>query len=209
MDEHEMKRWHCRREDLFPTKLPYSAVSVINQQLPALDAERADRALVAYSEAKPYKGFYMLKYMVWYERVGDGRKPFSTTGTAPKGAPPSDRTHGVDYADAERLEREAYARLPQSFIDECRRKYSEYGWPYASRGWRILCIEAYLGHDVEQYRVRPMMGSAGWEREERLKRESDERTRLRLETAVQARDVIIHKLKAQIAQLGGTVDAFA
>ena len=205
MDEHEMKTWHSRREDLFPTKLPYSALSTINRQLPALDAERADRALVAYSNAKPYRGFYMLRYMVWYERVGDGerRPPFSGTESALGRAPaPATNDGGDDSYDAERREREAYAALPPEYIRECETLLADWGWPIGSRGWRLMCLDRYIGRDIERYRIHPAFGSAEYDRDLERKRARAEYERLGLETAVA-------RLRARLLQLGESIDVIA
>lgn len=200
MDTAEMNRWHDRREALFPTKLPHSAISVINQQLPALEAERADRALVSYSKQKPYKGFYMLKYMVHYERAGDGRKPFSGTDGAQRAAAPA--TNMDEAHHAERREREAYGHLPPDFIAACRKKFADWGWPEGSRAWMLLCLEHYVGRDVEQYRVHPWFGSKEYDAAERRKAAA---------AAYQANQAqtLVERLRAEIVRLGGRADAIA
>lgn len=209
MDSADMKRWHEKRETLFPTKLPYSAITTINAQLPKLDAERADRALVAYSEARPYRGFYMLKYMVWYERVGDAerRPPFSGTDSAPEraAAPATNDDDGWD-GDAERREREAYAALPDDFLAMCRQKLHDWGWPMNSRGWRIMCLDAYVGREIAQYRLHPMFGSAERDRLDEMKRREAERERLGLESIISAMNARIAGLEAE---LGRRVDVTA
>lgn len=205
MDETEMKTFHSRREDLFPTKLPYSAITAINAQLRSLEAERADRALVAYSKAKPYRGFYLLKFMVWYERAGDGerRPPFSGTDTAlRRGAAPATNDGGDDSYDAERREREAYAALPPEYVLECETLLADWGWPIGSRGWRIMCLDRYIGRDIERYRIHPAFGSAEYDRDLERKRARAEYERLGLETAVA-------RLRARLAQLGESIDVIA
>lgn len=201
MDEHDMNRWHDRREALFPTKLPHSAISVINRQLPALDAERADRALVSYSKAKPYKGFYMLKYMVHYERVGDGETPFSGTDGARRAAAPATNIQD-DGHHAERREREAYGHLPQEFIAACRVRFADWNWPEGSRGWCMLCLEHYVGRDVEQYRIHPYFGSKQYDREQRRKAAEAAYAAGRAQT-------LVERLRAEIVRLGGRADAIA
>lgn len=199
MDEHQMRNWHSRREALFPTKLPYSAITAINQQLPALEAERAERALVKYSEAKPYKGFYMLKYMVHYERVGDGETPFSTPGNAPRGAPPAEPNDDGGYIDAERREREAYQALPNDFRERCAREYAEWGWPLGSRGWMILCLDAFVGRDISGYQC----GTNIFTRDREKEREREE-AQSRQER--QGLLLTIGELRNQVLALGGSLN---
>jgi len=198
MDEHAMKRWHEQREALFPTKLPYSALTVINAQLPRLEAERASRALVSYSKAKSYRGFYMLKYMVHYERVGDGETPFSTPGNAPKGAPPAEETDD-GWRDAERREREAYQALPDDFNEHCARAYADWGWPIGSRGWMILCLDAYVGRDISGYQC----GTNIFTRDRDKEREREE-----AQSRQERKGLLltIGELRNQVLALGGAIN---
>jgi len=202
MDAHEIKRWHEQREALFPTKLPYSALTVINQQLPRLEAERASRALVSYSKAKPYRGFYMLKYMVHYERVGDDETPFSTPGNAAKAAPPADPNDDGGYMNAQRREREAYQALPNDFKERCAREYADWGWPLGSRGWMILCLDADVGRDVEPYRRHQNYFSKQADRERKAAEAAEVYERQRLLE-------VIGNLRCEIMRLGGRCDVTA
>lgn len=204
MDEHAIRRWHARREDLFPTKLPYSAVTNINAQLPKLEEGRSMKALEKYAAQKPYKGFYMLKYMVWYERLGkdEHRPPFSRTDSAPKGAAAAPTNDEGDFIVSERREREAYEALPLDYREACKARYADWGWPEASRAWRIICLDAYVGRPVEQYRIGTNIFTRDRDREAdfKAKQEYMERT---------GYVALIAALRAQVRELGGNIDVIA
>lgn len=199
MDEHEMRRWHQERESLFPTKLPYSALTVINAQLPRLEAERASRALVSYSKAKPYKGFYMLKYMVHYERVGDDETPFGTAGNAPKGALPPEPNDDGEYLDAERREREAYEALPDDYRERCKDVYADWGWPIGSRAWMLICLDAFVGRDVSGYKIGTNVFSKQAERDRKRAEERDAQERHGMLATIGG-------LRLQVLALGGSIN---
>jgi hypothetical protein len=197
-----MREWHKAREGLFPTKLPYTAVTAINSQLPQLEFQRAMRALTLYSQQKPYKGFYMLKYMVWYERAGTDERPLGTPGTAPRGAPPAEETDWEDARTAERREREAYEALPNDYRDACRTRFAEWGWPEGSRAWRLICLDAYVGRDVEPYRIGTNVFTRDANREAEMKERAEYMQRRGYLELVSA-------LRAEISRLGGNVDVVA
>ena len=151
MTDGEMKTWHDQRESLFPTRIPYSAIASINQQLPKLEFQRASAALTAYSQEKPYRGFYMTRFNVHYERQPSAGK------AAPERRAPPPGNDG-DYEADQRAEREQYAALPGDFIAECEILFANWGGGTASRAYRILCIDAYAKRDVERYRVHGVLG---------------------------------------------------
>jgi hypothetical protein len=151
MTDAEMRTWHDPRESLFPTRLPYSAIANINAQLPKLEFQRASNALTTYSQEKPYRGFYMTRFNVHYER-----QP-SAGNAAPERRAPPPGNDGNPEAD-QRAERELYAALPEAFATECKARYGDWGWGTASRAFRILCIDAYHRADVERYRVHGVLG---------------------------------------------------
>jgi hypothetical protein len=204
MDEPAIRRWHQRREALFPVKLPYSALTVINTQLPKLEEDTAMTALQLYSEAKPYRGFYMLKYMTHYERALTAERdpPFSRTDSAPKGAAAAATNDGGDDIDAERREREAYEALPGDYREACKSRYAEWGWPVASRAFRLICLDAYVGRDVTRYRIGTNVFTRDQERERDLKSRQEfmERTGY-----VQ----LITQLRHEVHRLGGNIDVIA
>ena len=202
MDTPQMREWHTTREGLFPTKLPYSALTVINAQLPKLDYERAMKALTLYAEQKPYRGFYMLKFMVWYERASTDERPLGTPGNSPKGSPPADETDWEDSQTAERREREAYEALPNDYREACKTRFADWGWPVGSRAWRLICLDAYVGRDVEKYRI----GTNVFTEDQDKAREFKERAEF-----MQRRGYIelCEALRVEIRRLGGTVDVVA
>jgi len=151
MTDGEMKTWHDQRESLFPTRIPYSAIASINQQLPKLEFQRASAALTAYSQEKPYRGFYMTRFNVHYERQPSAGK------AAPERRAPPPGNDG-DYEADQRAEREQYAALPGDFIAECEILFANWGWGTASRAYRILCIDAYAKRDVTRYRIDGVLG---------------------------------------------------
>jgi len=202
MDETQMREWHTSREGLFPTKLPYTAVTAINSQLPQLEFKRAMRALTLYSQQKPYKGFYMLKYMVWYERAGQDERPLCTPGNSPKGAPPADETDWEDSQTAERLEREAYEALPGDYREACKARYADWGWPVASRAWRLICLDAYVGRDVTIYRI----GTNVFTRDQQRERDMKERQEF-MERSGYVQ--LITQLRHEVQRLGGNIDVIA
>jgi len=199
MEPTDIRRWHERREALFPTKIPYTALSAINAQLPRLEIERAMRALDSYAQQRPYKGFYWLRYMVHYERAAADMGDARTLGTAPRGAPPAEETGDID---AERAERERYESLPDAFRADCARRFAEWGWPAGSRAWRLLCIDAYDGREIERYR-----------RATNIFTETDQRKQELAERAeyMQRRGFLelITQLRHEIVLLGGKPDVVA
>ena len=201
MDERQMKQWHEKREALFAVNLPHSALSIINQQLPNLDFDIAIEALEVYAQKKPYRGFYMLKYMAIYEKISEDHPRGGER--APNGAPPPAKTlddNGWKYD--ERAEREAYEALPDGFKAECERKYADYGWRTGTRQWRLLCLRAAAGQDVQCYRVHPPFASRAYDRERDFKMKQAE-----MERTGYVR--LIEKLRREVEKLGGSINVTA
>lgn len=199
MDAEQMKTWHEKRESLFAVKLPHSAISHINAQLPLLDHERAMAALVVYRAEKPYKGFYMARFNWHYQRTPSARTDRAASRAA---AEPADAFTMEDALDSERREREAYDALPFDFLEQCREQFAGWGWPEGTRGWRILCLDAYVGRPVEQYRQRANIFSKEYEREERI--QAQEKWR-----AERGYLDLIAALRAEVVRLGGRCDIVA
>jgi hypothetical protein len=201
MDERQMKQWHAKREALFAVNLPHSALSIINQQLPNLDFDVAMEALEVYAQRKPYKGFYMLKYMAIYEKLAEDHPRGGQK--APKGASaPAKTLPDNGWQHDERAEREAYEALPDGFKAECERKYADYGWRTGTRQWRLLCLRAAAGQDVECYRVHPPFASRAYDRERDFKMKQEEMERIGY---VQ----LIEKLRREVEKLGGNINVTA
>ncbi len=201
MDERQMKQWHEKREALFAVNLPHSALSIINQQLPSLDFDVAIEALEVYAQRKPYKGFYMLKYMAIYEKLAEDHPRGGQK--APKGASaPAKTLDDNGWKHDERAEREAYEALPDGFKAECERKYADYGWRTGTRQWRLLCLRAAAGQDVECYRVHPPFASRAYDREREFKMKQEEMERFGY---VQ----LIEKLRREVEKLGGNINVTA
>jgi hypothetical protein len=201
MDEHAMKRWHEKREALFAVNLPASAIAVINQKLPDLEPVAAMEALEVYAKRKPYKGFYMIRYMAIYERIAEDQPRGGDR--APESARPPAKTlpdNGWKYD--ERAEREAYEALPDGVKAECERKYADYGWKPGTRQWRVLCLRAAKGLDVECYRIHPSFASKAYDRAQEMKRRQDEMERFGYMQ-------LIEKLRREVEKLGGCVDVKA
>jgi len=201
MDERQMKQWHEKREALFAVNLPHSALSIINQQLPNLEFDIAIEALEVYAQRKPYKGFYMLKYMAIYEKLAEDHPRGGQK--APKGASaPAKTLPDNGWQHDERAEREAYEALPDGFKAECERKYADYGWRTGTRQWRLLCLRAAAGQDVECYRVHPPFASRAYDRERDFKMKQEEMERIGY---VQ----LIEKLRREVEKLGGSINVTA
>ncbi len=201
MDERQMQTWHAKREALFAVNLPHSALSIINQQLPSLDFDIAIEALEVYAQRKPYKGFYMLKYMAIYERIAEDHPRGGQK--APKGASaPAKTLPDNGWQHDERAEREAYEALPDGFKAECERKYADYGWRTGTRQWRLLCLRAAAGKDVECYRVHPPFASRAYDRERDFKMKQEQMERIGY---VQ----LIQKLRRELEKLGGNINVTA
>ena len=201
MDERQMQTWHARRETLFAVNLPHSALRIINQQLPNLDFDIAIEALEVYAQRKPYKGFYMLKYMAIYEKISEDHPRGGDR--APKGArPPAKTLPDNGWKHDERAEREAYEALPDGFKAECVERYGDYGWRPGTRQWRLLCLRAAAGLDVECYRVHPPFASKAYDRAQEWKVRQEE-----MERTGYVR--LIEKLRDEIRLLGGRVDVKA
>ena len=158
MDFQHSATWHARRQELFakrdgsPLVLDSLTISTIAGELPAMDFDAAMRALDTYREAKPYKGFWWNAYLQHYATA--------KTDTTPKrgAALPAVDMNAllVEKAREEQAyEIEQYGTIPEQFKQECKRKYAEWGINQADteRSWRIVVLDAYLGYDVERYRV--------------------------------------------------------
>jgi hypothetical protein len=201
MDERQMKQWHEKREALFAVNLPHSALSIINQQLPSLDFDIAIEALEVYAQRKPYRGFYMLKYMAIYERIAEDNPRGGQK--APKGASaPAKTLPDNGWQHDERAEREAYEALPDGFKAECELRYADYGWRPGTRQWRLLCLRAAAGQDVECYRVHPPFASRAYDREREWKMRQEE-----MERTGYVR--LIEKLRREVEKLGGSINVTA
>jgi len=204
-----MQTWHEKREALFAVNLPHSALSIINQQLPSLDFDVAMEALEVYAQRKPYKGFYMLKYMAIYEKIEQDHPRGGER--APNGAPPPAKTLDDNgWKHDERAEREAYEALPDEVKADCLRKYGEYGWRPGTRQWRLLCLRAAAGKDVECYRIHPSFASRQYDRERDFKAKQQEMERTGYVRLIEALRDEIRKLGGDVnIRIGGRVDVRA
>lgn len=173
MDDNEMRKWNASRRELFDVELPAEVQARIDARIAQLDYERAMKALAVYRAEKPYKGFYVARFNYHYQIVASAE-------TDRAASRPAALPQQLNDYDAERAERIEYARIPDTFIADCRRWFEGWGWPEGSRGWMILCIDAYAGREVDQYRCHPPVGSGQWERERRIKAYADQMDRNRL-----------------------------
>ena len=158
MDFRDSATWHARRQELFakrdgsPLVLDSLTISTIAEELPAMDFDAAMKALDAYRAAKPYKGFWWNAYLQHYSTA-------KTATTLRRGAalPAVDMNALlVEKAKQEQAyEIEQYGKIPEQFKQECKRTYAEWGIHQSDdeRAWRIVVLDAYLGYDVECYRV--------------------------------------------------------
>lgn len=187
MDDNEMRKFNASRRELFDVELPDEVQARIDARLAQLDYERAMKALAVYRAEKPYKGFYLARFNWHYNAV-----PAASTDRADR---PAARPKELKDYDAERAERADYARIPAAFIADCRKWFDGWGWREGTRGWMLLCIDAHAGREVEQYRCHAPIGSAGWDRERRIKAAAEAYDRQRLEA-------IICRMQARLNELG-------
>lgn len=152
MDAAQVSLWHERRSELFRTKIPYPALAVINEAIPKLDYARAIAALNDYAQELPYKGFYLNRFLVHYNRTPVGQGQDRRSPEAPAACPAP-----FDVASEEERDQRLYDLIPENVREEYRTRFRDYGWEYGSRQWQILCIEAYKGESVEKFKVHP-----GW-----------------------------------------------
>lgn len=153
MNEQESRRWHDRREALFAVSLPSKTVAEIGLQLQRLDFERAMNALVSYRKELPYKGFYMVRFHVHYNRIAAAETDGLASAAA---AQPANAVS--DSVEDQKSERASFSRLPAEFVALCETLFSDWGVRERdARGWRILCIDHHAGMDVTPYRrnLRP------------------------------------------------------
>jgi len=158
MDLQQIARFHNERNRLFQRRdgsqliLDAATYETMADQLPGMDHERSMAALVRYRERRPYKGFYWEGFMAEYGRDGTG----APASRAPARAP-EDLTAALDAAAKREQanELEDFDALPPEFVAECAKRYADWGIPArrVERSWRILCIDAYNGRDVEPYRI--------------------------------------------------------
>ena len=92
--------------------------------------------------------------------------------------------------------------MPDGFKAECERKYADYGWRTGTRQWRLLCLRAAAGKDVECYRVHPPFASRAYDRERDFKMKQEE-----MERTGYVR--LIEKLRREVEKLGGSINVTA
>lgn len=187
MDDTEMRKWNASRRELFDVELPAEVQARIDARIALLEYDRAMKALAVYRAEKPYKGFYLARFNYHYQLL-----PSTETDRAE--GPAARPQQSNDY-DAEASERRQYAMIPQAFIADCRQWFDGWGWPEGSRGWMLLCIDAFAGKAVEQYRCHPPFGSSEYDRAERIKAAAEAYDRQRLEA-------IICRMQARLRELG-------
>ena len=157
METNEIAAWHVRREQLFAKpngqqlRLDARTIEVMAAQLPAMQFDAACIALEHYRDAKPYRGFWWQTYLEHYRKA--------QTDSSPKAAAAAPCDHDA-IRDAQALrdqgdEIAAYAALSDSWKAECRMAFAGWGIDQAdgNRKWRLLCIDALNGVDVERYRI--------------------------------------------------------
>jgi len=148
MNEQEARKWHDRREALFAVSLPSKTVVEITAQLERLEFERAMQALVTYRKELPYKGFYMVRFHVHYNRLASEETDRLANAAA---ALPANAVS--DSVEDQKAERAAFSRLPAEFVSLCETLFADWGVrDRDARGWRILCIDHHAGRDVTPYR---------------------------------------------------------
>lgn len=187
MDDTEMRKWNASRRELFDVELPAEVQARIDARIALLDYERAMKALAVYRAERPYKGFFIARFNWHYQTV-----PAASTDRAEG---PAARPTQSNEIDSERHERAAYAQLPPKFIEDCREWFRDWGWAEGSRGWVILCLDAFAGKPVEQYKVNPLFGSAAYDKAERIRKAAEAYDRQRLEA-------IICRMYARLKELG-------
>lgn len=186
MESAQMALWHKRRIELFRTQLPATALAEIEATLPKLDYARALDALNNYAEEKPYKGFFLTRFMLHYNRspVGQGQDRRAQNAPAAFPAP-------FDIAREEEEDRRKYQAIPESVRAEFWQCFRDWGWERESRQWQILCNRAYAGENVEGYRVHP-----GWFTE--AGRESRRSASVSAEARVLELQTLVERLRLEI-----------
>ena len=196
MDAAQLKLWHDKREELFPTRLNGTLVAVINTKVSGFDYARALVALAEYRK-EPYRGFYVDRFCHHYERTGQKR------GNAAEAAPRAKEPDGID-PDAKRREVERFERLPPEFVSECKAKYGDLGYGTSGVCFAIVCNDAWDGRDVERYRQHLPYFSAASEAQRRRVADLEYSKRLtglteteRLRAALQAAHARIQELMGE------------
>jgi len=206
MTPEQTKKWHDRREALFAVSLPSKTVVEITAQLERLDFERAMQALVTYRKELPYKGFYMVRFHVHYNKLASAETDGLASAAA---AQPANAVS--DSVEDQKAERAAFSRLPAEFVALCETLFADWGVrDHDARGWRILCIDHHAGRDVTPYR-----------RHIRANQAEDDRV-ARIHAIHKQRDIIIARENEQLrielkdvyaalasCKQGVTIDVFA
>lgn len=158
MNLEQMAAFHNERNRLFAKPngqaliLDSTTYRTMCDELPSMDFEQATQALAAYREARPYKGFYWPKFLEHYSRDKTGARPQAAPACAPNDM--EEMLNAAALAD-QRHEIQDFHKLPRDFVRECESRYVDWGIPISdrNRGWRLLCLDAFAGKEVDLYRV--------------------------------------------------------
>jgi hypothetical protein len=194
MDGTQFQLWQQRREQLFPVALPKAVQDEIRERVSRMDFDHAIHSLNMYREERPYRGFYIARFAFIYQTTRQTQD--RDRRQEPPALPASDIHQQAEH------DRRAYQQLPETFLDDCRRRFAEWGWPEGSRQWQILCLDARAGIDVERYRCAPAFGTPSYDRAHRIAANAAARTRTDDLRTIEA-------LRAQVLALGGTIDVLA
>ena len=158
MDMQQAAEFHNERNRLFARRdgsqlmLDRETYRTMCDALADMEFEPAMRALRTYREAKPYRGFYWEAFLKHFSRDKTAAPASRAAACAPAdGNELADQLARRDQS-AEVL---AFQRLPRQFVQDCAVRFKEFGWPTNAqdRAFRILCIDAFEGRDVEPYRI--------------------------------------------------------
>ena len=214
MTRNELDILLAQRELAFGA-LPHGALRVVSEALAKLDFARATRAVAAYGQAKPYRGFWLAKFNEFYAREApEPSTPRPTTRESERARmdrpldAPTTANHDEDLhlarTVAEDMARDIrdYEALSHDVVLAAREKFGSWGWREGTRAWRTIVLDWVAGRPVDQYRIHAGIGSRERQREEKIAalaaQQTDERWRHR-----------VGILRGEIARCGGNVDIIA
>lgn len=159
MTDQELTEWTARRAELFPNlRIPSHANAAILHDTRGMDFDIAMQALKAYSEAKPYRGFWLTDWMRHYDKARTERGDRQTdSGLRAAAAAVAEREKDEQAIREQQAEIDAYRRLPPETIDRATKALENIGYQPdpRSRAWRFIVLAWSRGEDVEPYRVYP------------------------------------------------------
>ncbi len=158
MDTQQTEHWTSSANALFgPARVARVPADELRTALARMDFSRAIEALRTYREVRPFRGFFLDKYLEEYAKTDAADSDGTDAAGSSAARAAADREYWAQLAgrveDEQREEWRLFRELPRAAVAAARERGAELGIGILDRdrGFRLLAIDMYYGANRENW----------------------------------------------------------